>query len=193
MQLPRAFTFTALMIAAAADPALAGPLVLASGPSPAEACAHELAATDTVSPRLERLCDEAVTQAGLTDRSRAAALANAGTVRLRLGDLDAALDRFEKARDLAPELEDISISQSAALIRLGRYEEAVDVLHQPGKISADRRAYALYNRAMASLALDAPGPAHADLEEALRLKPDYAAASALLGEIDRALGDAPGA
>ena len=193
MQLPRAFTFTAMIMAAAVDPALAAPLVLAAGPSPAEACANEIAATDSASPRLKRLCDEAITQAGLTDRDRAAALANAGTARLRLGELDAAVVRFEEARELAPELEDISISQSAALIRLGRYEEAIGVLHQPGKISPDRRAFALYNRAMASLALDAPGPALADLEEALHLKPDYAAASALLDEIDRALGEAPGA
>jgi tetratricopeptide (TPR) repeat protein len=193
MQLPRAFTLFTLMSAAAVDPALAAPLVLAAGPSPAEACAKEVAATDTASPRLKRLCDEAVTQAGLTDHDRAASLANAGTVRLRLGELDAAIDRFEEARELAPELEDISISQSAALIRLGRYEEVIDMLHQPGRISEERRAYALYNRAMAHLALDAPGPAHTDLEEALRLKPDYAAASVLLDEIVRAFGETPGA
>ena len=187
MRLPHAFTFTALLTASAVDPALAAPLVLASGPSPAEACATEIAATDTASPRLKRLCDEGATQAGLSDHDRAAALANAGTVRLRLGELEDAADRFEQARALAPDLADVAVSQSATLIRLGRYEEAVDVLHQPGLLSEGKRAAALYNRALASLAMDAVGPARLDLEEALRINPHYAAAASLLDEVDNAL------
>ena len=187
MRFSQAFTLTSLLTASAADPALAGPLVLAAGQTPAESCARQVAATDTADLRLKRLCDEGAAQAGLSDHDRAAALANAGTVRLRLGELDAATVRFEQARTLSPELEDIAVSQSAALIRLGRYGEAVDVLHQPGRISEDLRPAALYNRAVASLAMDAPGPARVDLEEALRLRPDYAAAASLLGEIEQAL------
>lgn len=162
-----------------ATPALAGPDIFRAGTSPASECADELARTDGASLRLLHLCDEGVAQRDLTAQGRAAALANAGTVRLRLGNLEEAVIHLSKAQDLgAPK--DSVISLSAALIRLDRPDEAIEALSNLNGVSPQLKPVALYNRAMAQMQRDNAKAAYLDLLEATRLAPDYAPAQDLL-------------
>ncbi|WP_155838288.1 tetratricopeptide repeat protein [Hyphomonas beringensis] len=174
----RAFLLSGLF-GLAAIPALAGPDIYRAGTSPASECADELARTDGASLRLLHLCDEGAAQPDLTAKGRAAALANAGTVRLRLGNLEEAVIHLSKAQDLgAPK--DSVISLSAALIRLERAEEAATLLSDLNGVSPDLMPTALYNRATAQLQRDNTKAAYLDLLEATRLAPDYAPAQELL-------------
>ena len=99
---------------------------------------------------------------------------------MRRGDLDAALVDFETARAFGAATPDIAINLGAVLVRLGRFEEAVDVLSDPEAISVERRHVAFYNRAIAHWALDNLPRAYEDLTAATEMKSDYTAAHVLL-------------
>jgi len=158
----------------------AGTTVYHAGGAKAESCAARVADPDERSAHVLRLCENALLDQGLTQASHAATLANAGIMKMRRGDLDAALADFEAARAFDTATPDIAINLGAVLVRLGRFEEAVDILSDPEAISAERRHVAFYNRAIAHWALDDLPRAYEDLTAATDIKPDYTAAHALL-------------
>lgn len=169
-----------IQIGLPASHAAAQPEVYRAGPSPAAACAARLADQPGASPGLLRLCDRGVRQSDLTEAGRAAALANAGTVRLRLGDHEGAVRRLASAHVSGKAPADIVISLSAALIRLERHDEAAILLSDLNPVSPALRVKALYNRATAEMNLGRVEAAYVDLREAVSLDPDFKPASDLL-------------
>ncbi|MEQ9586730.1 hypothetical protein [Hyphomonas sp.] len=173
--LPAALLFTMPILTANA-----GATVYHAGGTKAETCAARVADPEERSALVLRLCENALLDQGLTQASHAATLANAGIMKMRRGDLDAALVDFETARALGAATPDIAINLGAVLVRLGRFEEAVDVLSDPEAISVERRHVAFYNRAIAHWALDNLPRAYEDLTAATEMKSDYTAAHVLL-------------
>jgi tetratricopeptide (TPR) repeat protein len=170
----------ALMLLLASPAAQAGELVYHSGKSLAETCAIRVADPEANSAALLRLCESALLEADLPPAAHAATLTNAGIVKMRRGDLEAALSDFEAARAEDSASPDVAINLGAALVRLNRFDEALNVLAEPQTISAERRHVAYFNRAVANLALDDAARAYDDLKMAVSLAPNYAPARAML-------------
>ncbi|MFT5776107.1 tetratricopeptide repeat protein [Hyphomonas sp.] len=170
----------ALLLLFAAPGAEAGPVVYHSGKTLAETCAARVAAPDAHSAKLLRLCEAALEEADLTPATYAATLTNTGIVKMRRGELDDALADFEAARAKDSASPDVAINLGAVLVRMNRFDEAVDALSEPQSISRERRHVAYFNRAIAHWALDDVAQAYNDLTEAAALKPDYAPAREML-------------
>jgi len=163
------------------DPsAYAQGIVYHFGQSAAENCAEHVANPEEGSARILRLCEDALHGPDLTPASYAATLTNTGIVKMRRGDLDAALADFQTAHAEDAASPDVAINLGAVLVRLGRFDEALDVLSDPQAISRERRHVAYLNRAIAHWALDDVAHAHEDLTVATALKPDYGAARKML-------------
>jgi len=158
----------------------ASPDVYRSSPSPAELCATELGRHSEATLRLQRLCDAGAKQSDLTLSGRAAAHANAGTVRIRRGDLEGAARLLSEAHAMRGASADIAISLSAVLIRMERYDEAVLALADLDQVSEELRAKALYNRATAELQRNNVEAAFVDLRETVQLAPDFGPAQDML-------------
>ena len=155
-------------------------IIYHSGMTPAETCAARVSDSSEHSAYVLRLCKTALTDESLSPASRAATLTNTGIMEMRQGNLDAAVAHFQTARAVDAASPDVAINLGAALIRLGRFQEAIDVLHDPQAISAGHRHIAYYNRAIAHWALDDVALAYEDLSAANALRPDYDAARELL-------------
>lgn len=174
-----AFLLSALF-SISAPQAGASPDVYRSGPSPAEVCATELGRDSEATLRLKRLCDAGAKQSDLTLSGRAAAHANAGTVRIRRGDLEGAARLLSEAHAMPGASADIAISLSAVLIRLERYDEAVLTLADLDQVSNELRHKALYNRATAELQRNNVEAAYVDLRKTVQLAPDFVPAQDML-------------
>ena len=148
--------------------------------SPAELCATELGHYSEATLRLQRLCDAGAKQSDLTLSGRAAAHANAGTVRIRRGDLEGAARLLSEAHAMRGASADIAISLSAVLIRLERYDEAVLALADLEQVSEELRHKALYNRATAELQRNNVEAAYVDLRKTVQLAPDFVPAQDML-------------
>ena len=138
----------------------------------------------TASPSLKRLCENALRDRDLSDSDKAATLANSGIVSLRLGDYDAALTRLQQAADLSPTKGDIAISLAAALLRLGRADEAIAALSGIDAISPERQHLAYYNRGLAYWILEDAEEAYRDFYTSAALKPDFAPAEEALEQFE---------
>ncbi|KCZ53500.1 hypothetical protein HY30_11040 [Hyphomonas chukchiensis] len=170
----------ALLFAAPVSAASAQSIVYHSGMSHAETCAERVSDPQEQSAYVLRLCKTALTDESLSPASRAATLTNTGIMEMRQGSLDAAVAHFQAARAVDAASPDVAINLGAALIRLGRFQEAIDVLHDPQAISVGHRHIAYYNRAIAHWAVDDVALAYEDLSAANALRPDYDAARELL-------------
>ena len=170
----------AVFLLLAVSGAQAEPVVYHSGKPLAATCAAKVTAPDAHSSRLLRLCEAALQEADLTPATYAATLTNTGIVKMRRGDLDDALVDFEAARAEPGASPDVAINLGAVLVRMNRFDEAVDALSDPQAISRERRHVAYLNRAIAHWALGDVAQAFEDLTLATALKPDYAAAREML-------------
>ena len=170
----------AVLLLLAISGAEAGPVVYHSGKTLAETCAAEVTAPDADSAKLLRLCEAALQEPDLTPATYAATLTNTGIVKMRRGDFDDALADFEAARAKPGASPDVVINLGAVLVRMNRFDEAVDALSDPQAISRERRHVAYLNPAIAHWALGDVAQAYNDLTVATALKPDYAAAREML-------------
>tara|TARA_R110000787_G_scaffold36827_1_gene93727 strand:+ start:17540 stop:18118 length:579 start_codon:yes stop_codon:yes gene_type:complete len=169
-----------LLFAAPVSAANAQSIIYHSGMIHAETCAERVSDPDEHSAYVLRVCKTALTDESLSPASRAATLTNTGIMEMRKGDLDTAIAYFRTASAEDAASPDVAINLGAALIRVGRFQEAIDALHDPQAISVRHRHIAYYNRAIAHWAVDDVALAYDDLNAATALKPDYAAARELL-------------
>lgn len=173
--------FAALLFATPLPAASAQSIIYHSGMTHAETCANRVSDPEEQSAYVLRLCKTALTDETLSPASRAATLTNTGIMEMRQGNLDAAVAHFQRARaEDAASSPDVAINLGAAFIRLGRFQDAIDVLHDPQAISAGHRHVAYYNRAIAHWAINDVALAYEDLSAATEIKPDYVAALQLL-------------
>ncbi|MEZ5985105.1 MAG: tetratricopeptide repeat protein [Hyphomonas sp.] len=182
MTFPKSILAGLLAIGFANDPAFAAPVTYYDGPTPAETCAAGVAKAGAASQSLKRACEDALGKQALSHSDRAATLANSGIVSLRLGDLDDALARLNEAAGLAPADGDIAISLAAVLIRLGRAEEAINILSDINSVSPENQHLAYYNRALAYWSLEHAEEAYHDFYTSAALKPGYTPAEEALAQ-----------
>lgn len=124
------------------------------------------------------LCELALSQERLNRRDRAATLTNRGILHMRDGRNQRALQDYERALELMPELTETKVNVGAALYGLKRYPEALNMLTEGITTeSVDARATGFYNRALTYEKLGNLQQAYEDFQSALRVKPDFTLAS----------------
>lgn len=166
-------------VVTASGAAIAATQVVGSGV--AKDC-YRAAKFDTSPRQGVRFCDLALDSEPLNIRDRAATLNNRGILLLRLKATDKALEDFDRAVTLKPELSNVYINRSAAYVRLKRHREAIADATHAIELNADETHAALFNRAMAYEQLGDLTAAYHDLKAALAAKPDFVEAQT---ELDR--------
>jgi tetratricopeptide (TPR) repeat protein len=108
---------------------------------------------------------------------RAGLLANRAYIRLGMADYAGAVADADASLSLAPELAAAQLNRGAALIGLGRYQEALPSLEQAVALSSgDKLELAYYNRAIAREHLGDIKGAYFDYKKATELDPKFAPA-----------------
>jgi tetratricopeptide (TPR) repeat protein len=119
------------------------------------------------------LCTRALEDGLLRRVDRASTLTNRGIVLLRRGSAQLALEDFDYAIRLEPELGDAHVNRGAALIRLRRPAEALVSLDTAMKFELNRPAAAFFNRAVAREATNDIRGAYYDFRRAVELEPTW--------------------
>jgi len=161
---------TAAALLAAAGPARASVTVIGGGL--AEACSKATLA-GAFNTRMEALCTQSLEEELLTPRDRAGTYVNRGIMRLRRGDLAAALADFNTAAKYKPDLGEVYVNRGAALIGEHRYADGLNDLNKGISLGIEEPAKAYYNRALAYEGLDDVKSAYFDYQKALELSPDW--------------------
>jgi tetratricopeptide (TPR) repeat protein len=165
------FLFAAAL-AALANPAQAAVTVI--GNSAARLC-YEAAEARMV-PTWESLghCDSALNQDALTEDDRNATYVNRGILKMRSGNVDAAVQDYDRAIAADPKLGEAYLNKGLALVRAGRdWDEAVLLFNTALEKHARRPALAYYGRAIAFEAEGRLKDAYLDYSEARRLDPKW--------------------
>lgn len=164
------FSLAALaLLGAGAQPAL----VL--GESPASDCFAAAQAPVRTRDDVEA-CRLAVEDVQLTRADRTASWVNYGIVLRKRGQLGAAIDAYDQAAALSPDLAEIYLNRSAVRAQLGQDEEALTDIDRAIELGPQQLQAAYVNRA---LILERAGEfeaAWSDLQAALALHADYAPA-----------------
>jgi len=122
----------------------------------------------------------------LRDRQRT--WVNRAVINLHLGEAEEALRDLDRAVELGFESPEIAMNQSAALIRLSRYEEAIEAatLALEGGLRDVEKAY--FNRAIAHERLGRIAEAYDDFRAASDAAPTWVAAQEQLDRFSVANG-----
>jgi tetratricopeptide (TPR) repeat protein len=149
------------------------------GDRPAIACAKAAAAQQPgahISAPSNRValghCNAALRDK-LRPSDRTATLVNRGIINAAMGRNDAALADYNDALARAPELPDAYLSRGAALMQLGRHQDAKADFDRALALNTDRAAIAYFNRGMANEKLGALPAAYRDYRQAQALAPDF--------------------
>ncbi|MCC5995678.1 MAG: tetratricopeptide repeat protein [Oceanicaulis sp.] len=118
-------------------------------------------------------CDLALRAPGLSPSARGRALTNRGVIALRRNDVRAARADLEEAVSIYPELAEAWLSLSAARIRAGAHDSAIEAAREARGRGADP-ALAMFNTAIALERSGRYDEAYEAYGEAARLDPDNA-------------------
>jgi tetratricopeptide (TPR) repeat protein len=165
------FLFAAALAAVAA-PAVAAVTVL--GNSSARLC-YEAAEARMV-PTWESLgrCDLALKEETLTEDDRNATYVNRGILRMRSGNVESALQDYDRAIAADPQLAEAYLNKGLALVRGARdWDQAIALFSTALEKRARRPAFAYYGRAIAYEAEGKLKEAYLDYREASRLDPKW--------------------
>jgi Flp pilus assembly protein TadD len=118
-----------------------------------------------------------------------------GMVLSRFVEVKEAREAFEKALELDPNLVEARVNLALLLAQAGEFGPAGENLDHAIRLQGDTRpaAYSHYLRARIWIAQKEMGKAAAELEIAVKLRPDYAEAWSDLGGVRRVEGDLKGA
>jgi tetratricopeptide (TPR) repeat protein len=166
----------ALALLAAGIPAstLAGVTVIGAGD--ARLC-YEAADSPTPPRRIDmQRCDNALLRDNLSRYDTVATHVNRGILRVRTGQIDAAIDDFDDAIRIDPNQPEAYLNKGAALMR--RDEADADAALGLFTIALERNtrrpAIAHYGRAVAHEALGNVAAAYRDYRRASEIEPDWA-------------------
>lgn len=120
-------------------------------------------------------CDVALSDP--TMNHRAALLSNRGVIKARLGDNQVALEDYNAAIALDPQLGDAYVSRAGVLIAMKRFDEARADVASGMALGATNMHAAYFSRAVIAEESGDVKAAYRDYKQALAIKPDYAAAS----------------
>jgi len=120
-------------------------------------------------------CDDALAAPDLPLRDRQRTWVNRAVINLHLGEAAVALHDLDQAVRLGFDSPEIEMNRSAALIRLSRYEDAIEAatLALEGGLRDAEKAY--FNRAVAYERLGRVAEAYEDFRAASAAAPDWAA------------------
>jgi tetratricopeptide (TPR) repeat protein len=156
--------------AIAASEAAAGIIVLGSGL--AQSCykaAEYGGGSDT------RDCDRALEEP-MVNHDRAATYINRSVLRLRKNDAPGALADCETSIRINSQMGEAFVNKGAALITLGRPQEAIESLSHGIALGAHKLHFAYYDRAMAREDVGDIQGAYQDYRRALEIQPGFSPA-----------------
>lgn len=166
------WTLTALAAVILATPAVAQVTVV--GNSAGAACYRE--ARDGHSTRNAlRTCDLALSDEALSRRNRAATYINRGVVLLHRRNEAEAMNNFDMAIRLRPDIAEGYINRGNVLIRMEDYSGAIDSITRGLALSPQEPARAYYNRGIANEELGRYREAYNDYRRAAELAPQWSA------------------
>jgi len=117
-------------------------------------------------------CTRALEHQAMNVVDRAATHSNRGLLYARSGDYAEAMRDHNRAVNLAPEIDSILINRSNTLVRLKRFEQAMQDLEQAIGFEGEARAHAHYNRALLFYRLGDRQSARMDAEMAAEIAPE---------------------
>jgi tetratricopeptide (TPR) repeat protein len=123
------------------------------------------------------VCTKALEDDTLSARNRSATYNNRGIVYMRRGMIDRAMRDYDDALRISPNIAETQINLGAMFYANGMYTESVRALNEGVKAQEDNsRAAAHFNRALSLEKLGEYDEAYADYKQALKFRPDFAAA-----------------
>jgi tetratricopeptide (TPR) repeat protein len=121
-------------------------------------------------------CDEALAADDLPLRDRQRTWVNRAVINLHLGEAEIALRDLDQAVELGFDSPEIAMNQSAALIRLSRYEEAIEAATLALDTGLRDVEKAYFNRAVAYERVGRIAEAYDDFRAASEAAPTWVAA-----------------
>lgn len=118
-------------------------------------------------------CNQALRDEALSPRDRAATYVNRGVLRLRTRSFDRAIDDFDAALHINPNLGEALVNRGAARIGQHRYADALRDLERGADLGASEPEKAWYNRGLAHEGLGDLTSAWRAYTRASELKPDW--------------------
>lgn len=164
-------TLSALLLAVGV-PATAAAQVIVGGKGNAADCYSHARTGNQGSSGALRVCSDALLD-GLSRRDEASTHVNRGILYMRRGDHARAVEDYEAAIALRPNLSESYINYGAALFYMERDAEALEALNRALALDTDREPEALYNRALVHDRAGDYKSAYRDLTRALELKPGW--------------------
>jgi tetratricopeptide (TPR) repeat protein len=123
------------------------------------------------------ICTRALSDQEMSVRDRAATYINRSVVRLRVHDWSGALGDVDLAIARVSSIGEAYVNRGAALLNLGRTQDAVTDLNKAITIGLDKVHLAYYNRGLAKEKMNDTRGAYADYRKALDLDPTFTMAA----------------
>ncbi len=162
-----------LLILAIAPAAFAQSAVTRIGPGPALTC-FEAARAGSQGLGAVRACDEALESFDLTSADRAATLTNRAVLRLQRREAAQALTDLDAALAIRDDMGETHVNRGAALILLGRAQEALPAIDLGLALGTNDPHEAYFNRGIAHEELGDMNAAYRDYTQAAELAPEWA-------------------
>lgn len=121
----------------------------------------------------DNLCTRALEEETMTRSNRAATYVNRGILRMRAGQLDSALEDYERAISLQEDLGAAYLNRGAALIFADDFVGALEALNRAIELDTQDLHAAYYNRAIAREQSGDVTGAYYDFLQAKELNPDW--------------------
>lgn len=160
----------ALLIAAC--PALAHAQMVVLGEGAPQSCYNSAKVGNMGSLSAIRNCTDALGGL-LVPQDEAATYVNRGVLQMRRGDYDKAVMDYQRALKIRPDLPEAYINYGAALFYQGEDAQALEAYNTALSLETDKKADALFNRALVYERMENPKEAYYDLKAALALRPDW--------------------
>ncbi len=171
-----AAAFAATCVAAFASPTMnagGSASVRVIGSSDARLCFEAAELPGGLRPGDLLRCDDAIRIGGLTSEELAATHVNRGILRIRRGQIDAAIADFDAALAIDPDQPEAYLNKGFALMRRDRPGEALGLFTVAIERATNRPEVAHYGRATAHEALGDARAAYYDYRRASELAPEW--------------------
>ncbi len=167
-----AIAAAAVLALAAAGQAKAAVTVIGGGF--AEECSKATLADRSDLGALD-ICNRSLANDELTSHDRAGTLINRGILRLRRHEFADAKTDFDAAIVIAPRIGEAWVNRGALLVDQKQYQQGLSDIDKGIELGCSEPEKAYFNRALAYEGLDDEKSAYLDYQQALTLKPGWAA------------------
>ena len=119
------------------------------------------------------LCTRALETDILTEHDRAATYVNRGVIYIGRNQGDPAIEDFDRAIKILPDIGEAHVNRGAALMLMRRYSEAIKDITKGIELNTRQPEKAYYDRGLSREMVDDVRGAYADYMQAQALKPDW--------------------